>query len=186
VNPEERVLLDVVGDIEAEQIPYMIAGSLASSHHGRPRSTHDADIVFDPTLESLDRLVTRLLARRFYVDPERARDALRRRRQFNVVDPSTGWKIDLVVVKARAFSREELRRRQMGEIVPGTPVSVATPEDTILSKLEWAKQSGGFEKQLLDVAGVVEMNPGLDRTYVEHWARELDVIELWRQVSQGR
>jgi hypothetical protein len=166
--------------------PTWSRASFASSHHGRPRSTQDADIVFDPTPESLDRFVARLIARGLYVDREHARDALRRRRPFNAVDASTGWKIDLVVVKARPFSREELRRRQLAEILPGTRVSLATAEDTILSKLEWAKISGGSEKQLLDVAGVVEMNPDLDRTYVEHWARELDVLDLWRQVSERR
>jgi hypothetical protein len=183
VSPEERVLLDVIGEIDALAIPYMVAGSLASSQHGRPRTTQDADIVFDPTPESLDALVPRFLARGLYVDLESARDALRRRRQFNVVDPATGWKIDLIVVKARAFSREELRRRQTTELAPGMPVSMATAEDTILSKLEWAKKSGGSEKQLLDVAGVVAANPDLDRGYIERWARELDVLDLWQQVS---
>lgn len=29
-------------------IPYMLAGSFASTLHGRPRSTQDVDIVIDP------------------------------------------------------------------------------------------------------------------------------------------
>ena len=32
----------------------MVTGSVASSYHGRPRSTHDADIVIDPNREQLD------------------------------------------------------------------------------------------------------------------------------------
>jgi hypothetical protein len=183
LNPEESVLLSVIREIEALGIPYMVAGSLASSHHGRPRTTQDTDIVFDPRADTLDQLVQRLMDLGLYVDRERARDALRRRRQFNVVDPQTAWKIDLIVIKERPFSREELRRRTSAEILGGARVSMATPEDTILSKLEWAKKSGGSEKQLLDVAGVVEANPGLDRAYVERWAQELDIVDLWQQVS---
>jgi hypothetical protein len=29
----------------------MVTGSVASSYYGRPRSTHDADIVIDPTTD---------------------------------------------------------------------------------------------------------------------------------------
>jgi hypothetical protein len=59
---------------------------VASSYHGRPRSTHDADIVIDPAAEPLARLVRRLAAAGFYVDAAQAQDALRRRRQFNVIE----------------------------------------------------------------------------------------------------
>ena len=91
-------------------------------------------------------------------------------------------KVDLIIVKDRPFSREELRRRQRMEIVDGMHVALATPEDTILSKLEWAKKSGGSARQLEDAAGVVQANPTLDRDYVERWARELDVLDLWERV----
>lgn len=53
----------------------MVTGSVASSYHGRPRSTHDADIVIDPSLDQLEALVRSLLDAGFYVDDERARDA---------------------------------------------------------------------------------------------------------------
>jgi len=59
-----------------------------------------------------------------------------------------------------------------------------TPEDSILSKLEWAQKSGGSEKQLADVAGVVEIQgPRLDGAYVEHWAQELGLLDLWLRVT---
>ena len=65
------------------------------------------------------------------------------RRPFNVIDPQTGWKVDLIILKARAFSREEFRRLQRVELIEGVHLALATPEDTILSKLEWAKKAGG-------------------------------------------
>jgi hypothetical protein len=185
VTPEEQVLLRVVEQLEQLTIPYMVACSLASSHHGRPRATHDADIVIDPSEASLARLVDRRQAAGLYLDGERARDALRERRQFNVIDPKTAWKIDLIILKLRAFSREEFRRRQFVELIEGVRLPLASPEDTILSKLEWAKKAGGSEKQLEDAAGVVDANPGLDRAYLERWARELDVLDLGRRVSGG-
>ncbi len=58
-------------------------------------------------------------------------------------------------------------------------------EDAILSKLEWARQSGDSERQIRDAAGVLELNPTLDRAYIDRWAGELGVKDLWDQISQG-
>ncbi len=38
----------------------MVAGSVASSHHGLPRATNDADVVIDPTPDALDALAAAL------------------------------------------------------------------------------------------------------------------------------
>jgi Mg-chelatase subunit ChlI len=183
VTPEQDALFDLARLLERLGIPHMVTGSVASSYHGRPRLTHDADIVVDPTPEQLDALVKHLLAAGHYVDAARARDALRGRLQFNVVDAHSAFKIDLIVRKDRPFSREELGRRRAVELSPGIPVALASPEDTILSKLEWAKKAGRSEKQIDDAAGVLAVNPGIDRAYVERWAGELGVLDLWREIS---
>ena len=60
---------------------------------------------------------------------------------------------------------------------------MASPEDSVLSKLEWAMKAGGSEKQLQDAAGVVEVNPRLDRNYIERWAAELKVLDLWQRIQ---
>lgn len=183
VTPEQQALLEVLRILERLGIPHMVTGSVASSFHGRPRSTHDADVVVDPSREQLDALVQILGEAGFYVDSDRAREALRRRLQFNVIETRNAFKIDLIVKKERPFSREELERRQTAELSAGVPVALASPEDTILSKLEWAKKAGRSERQIEDAAGVVGVNPGIDRAYVERWARELDVLDLWREIA---
>jgi len=38
--------------VKRETIRYMVAGSVGSSIHGRPRATQDTDVVIDPTLQS--------------------------------------------------------------------------------------------------------------------------------------
>ncbi len=162
----------------------MVTGSVASSFHGRPRATNDADIVIDPSPDQMSRLVSELGAGGFFVDAERAQDALRRRLQFNVIETESACKIDLIIRKDRPFSREELARRLSASLWAETPVALASPEDTILSKLEWARKAGGSEKQLEDAAGVVAVNAALDRAYIERWAAELGVLDLWRQIER--
>lgn len=187
MTPEEAALGTVVRLLRELGVPYMVTGSVASGHHGRPRMTQDVDIVIDPGSGALDRLVGALAQQGFYVDRDRAVDALARRRQFNVIDPVTAFKIDLIVRKDRPFSFEELRRGRETELAGGTQVRIATPEDTILAKLEWARMGGGSERQLADAAGIVAVQgETLDRAYVDRWAAELGVSDLWAQVNRAR
>jgi hypothetical protein len=96
VTPEQEALVAVTRTLEHLRIPHMVTGSVASSFHGRPRSTHDADIVIDPSPEQLDGLLHRLDAAGYYVDAARARDAFGRRLQFNVIETHSAFKIDLI------------------------------------------------------------------------------------------
>ncbi len=83
--------------------------------------------------------------------------------------------------KARAFSVAEFDRRQP-TIVSGVALHVATAEDTILAKLEWAKL-GQSERQLRDVRGILDTRGDtLDVAYVERWAVDLDVLDAWHRV----
>jgi hypothetical protein len=185
-SPEEDALATVVRILEACGVDYMVTGSMASSHHGRPRLTNDVDVVIDPGPDALARLVAALQSTGFYVDPAVAREPWARRRQFNAIRIADASKIDLIVRKDRPFSREELARRQRVRLAGDTEVALATVEDTIVAKLEWARRAGGSEKQLADAAGMLDVHgTRLDHGYVERWATELGVLDLWRQVSAG-
>jgi hypothetical protein len=179
MSSDEQALARLVRRLEELHIPYMVAGSFASSHHGLPRATNDADVVIDPSPDALERLVASLLAEGYYADVQVAREALRSRRQFNVIEPESAFKVDLIVRKDRPFSREEFSRRETRELA-GARLSVASAEDTILSKLEWARRAGGSERQLADAAGVLRVcGDRLDREYLERWAAVLGVLDLW-------
>ena len=163
-------------------VPFMIAGSFASTAQGLPRTTQDIDIVIDPPVGSaLDALVAALLADQFYVDADAAREAMQHRSMSNAIDRSA-WKIDFILRKARPFSVEEFSRRAAVEML-GVPVFFASPEDTIVAKLERSKLSGGSERQRRDVAGILAtMRDELEREYIERWVRDLDVDLEWKAV----
>jgi hypothetical protein len=150
----------------------MVAGSLASTLHGEPRSTQDIDLVIDPTPEQLTAFVDGLDRDRFYVGD--ASGALERRDQFNVIDVTTGWKVDLIVRKQRPFSQTEFDRRQHA-VMLGVTTAVATVEDTILTKLEWAR-AGDSDRQRRDVTAMINVQRStLDIGYIRHWAEALDL-----------
>jgi hypothetical protein len=178
VSGAESFLARVATALEGAGIPYMLAGSFASSYHGAPRATQDIDIVVDPTFESLDRFLAALKGDDIYLDADVAREEFRRRGQFNIIDGTTAWKVDVIFRKARAFSVEEMSRR-LPAVVLGVAVFVATAEDTVLAKLEWAKL-GESERQRRDVAALLEAKGGpLDLGYIERWLDELGIRESW-------
>jgi hypothetical protein len=182
-------LLDaIVTALDAIGIAHMVVGSFASTFHGEPRTTQDLDLVIDPTGQQLELLLAALHPDHFYVDPDVARDALRRRTMFNVIEMSSAWKLDLIIRKARPFSIEEMGRREAVTILD-TAVKIATAEDTIISKLEWSK-AGGSERQLEDVAGILRVRAGhIDLVYVQRWVDELGLDAQWQRArdrSAGR
>jgi hypothetical protein len=183
VTPELAALATVIDLLNQLGIPYMVTGSVAASAHGRPRSTHDADIVIDPTRAQLDHLVDDLDDRGFYVSADAARSALSQRGQFNVIETAHACKIDLIIRKTRPFSVEEFSRRVPMDLPVGRDINVVTAEDSILSKLEWSKMSSGSTRQLDDAAAIVAVAANLDRPYIEHWAAQIGVLELWRQIA---
>jgi hypothetical protein len=160
-------LLDKAG------IPYMVAGSLGSSLHGRPRATNDVDLVIDPT-EPQFQCFLDSIGEDYYVSKEAAWAALHARSAFNILDIQTGWKADLRVRGTRAFSATEFERRRKATIL-GLEVWVLTAEDAILSKLEWAKDSAS-EQQMRDVLGVLQIqSENIDKDYLWKWAQILGV-----------
>ena len=93
-----------------------------------------------------------------------------------MIDLRTGWKADLIVRKRRGFSREEFQRRERVDLL-GVPVWVASAEDTILSKLEWAEASAS-ERQVRDAQGIVDVRgDALDVAYLRRWATELGLTD---------
>lgn len=161
----------------------MLTGSLAAAFYAKPRATQDIDVVIEASLGQLADLVQQLTDAGLYVSIEAAREASRHEGQFNAIDPETGWKADFIIRKDRPFSVSEFARRRTA-IVFGLELSLASAEDLIIAKLEWA-QKGESELQLRDVQAILRSQlERLDRAYIERWVHELDLSELWQRVWQ--
>ncbi len=184
-----RLLDEVVSVLAALDIPCMLTGSFAAAVHGAGRATLDVDFVIEPTPGALAQFVDRMLSSGRYVSIDAAREALAARSMFNVVDVETGWKVDLIIRKDRPFSVAEFARRtplRFGGIV----LPVATVEDLVLAKLEWAHM-GGSARQLEDVRALLRLAAdSFDAAYVEPWVHALGVDTEWMlcrgSLSEGR
>ncbi len=178
-----RFAVQIIERLEQAGIPYMITGSLSSGVYGEARSTNDIDIIIAPTPAQLDAFVASADPK-WYVSAEMARDALSDRGMFNVIDPFSGWKTDLIIRKDSPFNVQAFDRRVQVDFMD-RKVYMVTPEDAILTKLEWARKTKS-ERQLRDVAGILRVSGDrLDRDYLARWARELGVSDLLQKVLLG-
>ena len=179
----ESLLRTVAAALDAAGIPFMLTGSVALAYHGAGRATMDIDLVIDPLPDHLDAFVHAMEASGMYASDVAARGALADRSMFNVIDPQSGWKADLIVRKLRPFSEEEFARRQSVDFF-GVRLHVATVEDVILSKLEWAKL-GASARQLDDVAALLRLHgEEIDRAYLDRWIATLGIGSEWEAALQ--
>ncbi len=95
---------------------------------------------------------------------------------FNIIHNDWVIKADFIVRKNETYRKLEFGRRRTVD-VQGVSISVVTPEDLILSKLCWARDSES-EIQQRDVRQLIESVKDLDWHYVEKWAERLGVGKL--------
>ncbi len=178
---QTEVMLKVIEALEELNSPYLIGGSYASSAHGIARATMDIDILAAIPGKQADALAVRLQPE-FYADVLAIRRAIETKRSFNVIHLDTSFKVDVFVSKNDPFDVKQLERRKL-EIVQRDPersAYVASPEDIILAKLRWYRQTNErSERQWSDVLGVMNVQAEkLDLEYLKHWAIELSVADL--------
>ena len=179
---QQKLLSLVAGRLKALNIPCMLTGSLASSLQGEPRATHDVDLLVDLSLSQVDSLASFFVGPDFYLSKSAMQDAVQQRRMFNLLDLTSGDKVDFWLVTNEPFDQSRFRRRRPANIF-GTEIDVSSPEDTILMKLKWANASGGSEKQFHDSLRVYELQSvQLDHTYLESWVEPLQITELWQRL----
>lgn len=183
VSPDEafEVLLEVTRVLEELDVPYVVGGSLASSLHGIPRSTQDADLVAALQPHHVQSFLGKIEGI-FYVSPERAESAVRRRASFNLIHLKTMLKVDLFVFTDTPLARQEMLRRQILPIPgeSGLHLPIASPEDTILQKLLWYRNGGEVsERQWNDILGVIKVQrKTLDMRYLKEWAERSGIEDL--------
>jgi hypothetical protein len=182
---EQRELLrQVVAALEKLGLQYFVTGGTATIFYGEPRFTNDVDVVVDLTATDVPRLLAEFQPPEFYADEEAALEAVRRRRQFNIIQPRTGWKVDVIIPPHTSFDRSRFARARRLDL-GGFEARFASPEDAILMKLVFYRQSRS-DRHLRDVTGVLQISGDtVDRGYIASWAEDLGVAAEWQRVLDG-
>ncbi len=182
MTSQKEFLKSVVENLQQAGIDYVICGSIAASFYGVERSTQDADIIIDPTEEQLTNFL-KLLGDTYYVSSDAVFEALKQSTMFNIIDVENAWKADLIIRKKTDFYTEEFYRKRKEKLL-GKDLYILSPEDTILSKLEWAKNSHS-EQQFRDALEVAIIQwSNLEWDYLHNWAEKLQLKNSFEQLLE--
>jgi hypothetical protein len=150
-------------------IRYAVGGSIASSLYGTVRFTRDADIAVEPFSPVADEFYG-VLKDEFYVSQQAMAEALTSQRSFNIVHFESSFKVDIFVLGSTMFDQRLLERNKRLRLsdTGRRDVSVVSPEDIVLLKLQWFRATGdASQRQWDDVLGVLAVQgEALDLVYL--------------------
>jgi hypothetical protein len=183
----------LINILDEHEVPYAIAGSVASGLYGEPRTTLDVDLTLRLEARKVAALTSAARAVELAMDGVAVRERLSETRPqpFNIIDLVGGWKADCYLLRD-AFDREafDRRRRVAFPTVATGSLWVLSVEDVILYKLVYYRMSDGISvKHLRDIAGIrARMHAdgeSLDLEYLARWAHRHDVLRIWEEI-EGR
>lgn len=176
----EELLAKIVEILEDLKIPYAITGGFAISVWGRPRSTADIDIIVEMVEKNIKPLINRVAAisKNIYADENMVRDALTHKSEFNFIDPDMGFKIDFFVLDSNLYNKLKIKRAILRDVFGVTKAYFVSPEDLILGKLLWSKNSNSW-KQKEDIKTVLRNSKiKLNYGYIKNWAEKQGTLVI--------
>ena len=154
--------------LDENNIPYMITGSIAMNIYTIPRMTRDIDIVVELSLDRVDEFTDMFPDSYFNIDT--IKDKIKRKGIFNIIDHTTGFKIDFIIRKDTEYFKLAFERRQRIKELD-TELCVISLEDLIIAKIIWIQQNQS-EKQIHDIESLL-LNPDKDMNYITEWCNDL-------------
>src|ERR1700744_1749396 len=93
--------------LNEKEIPYMLSGSVAMSLYIVPRATRDFDFIVHLLPKDIDAFIEKF-REGYYCDRDAVEDAVENRGLFNIIDHTSGFKADFVLLKDNPFRRQNL------------------------------------------------------------------------------
>ena len=182
MSEEIDVLKVVCHRLEQADVPYVLTGSFAANFYATPRMTRDIDIVIATFKSDVNKLF-QLFQNDFYINMGSISTAIEHEGMFNIIHTDLALKIDFIIRKNSDYRNIEFQRRHRVQI-GNAPIWIVAPEDLIISKLFWAKESLS-EMQLNDVRNLLVARKNLDKEYIHKWVQALELHDLYDKVKQN-
>jgi hypothetical protein len=149
----------------------MLSGSIALNSYTIPRMTLDIHIVIELNANNLETFLE-LFPDKFYMNTDTIRQETQRAGMFNIIDFESGLKIDFIVRKNTEYRMHEFQRRKK-EKIEDIEVWMVSPEDLVISKLDWIQQLQS-DKQMTDIRNLLSL-PEIDHDYILDWCKKLNL-----------
>ena len=163
----DDIVQAVVGACADLGIEFMVVGSLSSNYYGIARSTQDADFVVALKPGQLQALMARLNGP-FSLDQQPSFECVTMTTRYVIRVAGLKYTIELFELSEEEYDQERFRRRIALEMY-GRRGWLPTPEDVVVTKLQWY-HADRRSKDLDDVVQVIAVQASrLDWDYVERW-----------------
>ncbi|NGX58874.1 MAG: hypothetical protein KR126chlam3_00015 [Chlamydiae bacterium] len=182
MSVELDVLKFVCHRLEQANIPYMLTGSFAANFYVVPRMTRDIDIVIEIHKPDIEKLFL-IFQKDFYIEKDAIHEAIEHQGMFNIIHNESVLKIDFIVRKEASYRHTEFQRRQQIQL-DDSSIWIVSPEDLIISKLFWAKDSLS-EMQQKDVENLLLSLKNLNIEYIHEWVEKLGLNHIYEKVKVG-
>jgi len=186
ISSQEKLLISIAKILSNLKIEYFITGGFAISVWGRPRATFDIDIVvkmIEPDVSVLAEAF-REISKAGHADEEMMKDAIRNKGEFNLIDSDSGLKVDFWIAEKNELNIQRFKNKK-AKIISGQKVYFSSPEDLILSKLEWYEQTNS-SRHLEDVESVLKISSKkLNMKYLKQWAKKLEVLGILNKLIKS-
>lgn len=170
--------------LEELKIPYAIGGSVASSAYGAYRTTNDIDISIQMPMEQAEAFINTMVGLGYYAYIDAILDAFIWKTPFNVIDSTSGLKVDFFLVAPTPLEQSVLlrSRRVVYDSTTGNSAVLYSPEDVILYKLQYFAE-GKMPKHPRDMLTMLEVRQNsIDLEYISAWASQLGLEAIWNEI----
>lgn len=171
---------EIASRLDSVGIAYMLTGSLAMTFYATPRMTRDIDLIIEVQKDGAEKLVA-LFIPDCYIDPVSVNRAITTGGMFNIISNRLILKADFIIKKTDEYRQLEFSRRRQIEL-DGSKIFIVAPEDLIISKLIWGKDSGS-EFQLRDIRNLLETSTNLDQDYLNLWVKRLGLNDYMKKAK---
>lgn len=182
----EQLLTKIVRILKDLKIPYAITGGFAVAVWGRPRFTADIDIIVELVSKNISPLAKALIKidKDVYVNEKAMEDALKHNREFNFIHPQTGLKVDFWMRGSKGGIYGKLKlKRAIAKKIDKQKIFFVSPEDLILSKLTWYKESES-PKHLEDIKTIFNNSKlKLDLNYIKNWVSRQSTLKIFNSLK---
>lgn len=145
----------------------------------------DVDIVCELIEGHIKRFLEKLSAD-YYASEPAVRESVRSKSYFNLIHLPTSFKVDVFVSRGRTFDRDCMDRCTLESLSDELQVAIATPEDSIIAKLEWYRAGNEVsERQWDDVTRLMRLlGDQADLEYLKNAAISVDVSDLLKRLIE--
>lgn len=180
MSEEISILKSVCYELEQAGIPYMLTGSFAVNMYAVPRMTRDIDIVVEIQQEDTEKIL-KIFEKDFYINENSINEAIEHQGMFNIIHNELIFKVDFIVRKDTPYRQTEFQRKRQ-ICFDDISIWIVAPEDLIISKLFWAKNSYS-EMQLKDIKNLIKNIKDLDSEYISKWIKSLELEAVFKEIE---